>query len=148
MLFRRSLKEGIFYILYERHVYGSKRTVVLLCLLRKGISCCGFFLMMRYLQVYSVQKTTYYVNIAKDLHKPSGGNLFSESLVENLLNQQKNIEFLVEILKMLASKTEYAELCLPLKQPTKRQNCRNNKQNGRISLCKNKGVLMWKNLQA
>lgn len=40
---------------------------------------------------------TYYVNIAKDLHKPLGGNIASESLVENLLNQQKNIEFLVEI---------------------------------------------------
>lgn len=31
------------------------------------------------------------------IFKPSGGSLTSESLVENLLNQQKNIEFLVEI---------------------------------------------------
>lgn len=96
----------------------------------------------------SRKQLVYYVNIAKVLHKPLGDNLASESLVENLLNQQKNIEFLVEIWKMLVSKTEYAELCLSLKQPAKRWKCRNNKQNERISLCKNKGVLMWKNLQA
>lgn len=77
-----------------------------------------------------------------------GGYLASESLVENLLNQQKNIEFLVEIWKMLVSKAEYAELCLSLKQPAKRWKCRNNKLNESVSLCKNKGVLMWKNLQA
>lgn len=53
--------------------------------------------MMRYLQLLCPENNlTYYVNIAKDLHKPVGGKLASESLVENLLNQQKSVEFLVE----------------------------------------------------
>lgn len=53
--------------------------------------------MMRYLQLlYPENNVTYYVNVAKDLHKPLGGKLASESLVENLLNQQKSVEFLVE----------------------------------------------------
>lgn len=54
--------------------------------------------MMRYLQLQCPENNlNYYVDVAKDLHKPLGSNLASESLVENLLNQQKNIEFLVEI---------------------------------------------------
>lgn len=80
-----------------KNMFMTVRVVLLLCLPKKGIGRC-VVLMMRYLQVQCPENNlTYYVNIAKDLHKPLGGNLASESLVENLLNQQKNIEFLVEI---------------------------------------------------
>lgn len=89
-----------FSISHMKNVFiAVKKAVVLLCLLKKKkeLAVVGF-LMMRYLQIQCPENNLiYYVDIAKELHKPSGGNLASESLVENLLNQQKNIEFLVKI---------------------------------------------------